>query len=1250
MHASNEEEHIGTEQQHLPNGCPANKRFYQHLIQCAPNVILFLSPDHLILEFNPEAERLYGRKREDVLGKDYFEEFLPDDTREAVTADFGKVLTGKPTRGFENAVVTNDGQERILRWNIDSVLDSENKSIGIVAVGQDITKHKQAELTLRKSEEKYRTLFESANDAIFALEVDNNSLHFKECNSRIMDMFRCRREDIIGKSPVDFSPSVQPDGTLSTERVAQLCAASMAGEPQHFEWKHCRLDGTEFDVEVTLNRVDIAGKTCLQAIVRDITERKQAEEALHESENRYRTVVENAGEGIVIAQERTLKFINPHFTDITGYSEEEFMSRPFIEFVHPDDREQVMEIHMKRLKGEEVPHAYEFRAIHKKGNTMWLENNGISIEWDGRPASLNFLRDITDRKDAEQKIKSSEERFKVLFEYAPDAYYMTDLQGRFVDGNLAAEQTIGYKREELIGKSFLKLKLLSLGQIPKAAKLLAKSALGQPTGPDEFVLNRKDGTKVDVEIRTYPVQINGQALILGIARDITERKKAEETLKTERDKLQALMDGITRAGIGIDIIGTDYKVLFQNKTLEERFGKLSGKPCYEHYMAQEKSCDRCSVTEVIKQNAAVEIEQRGLDGKDYQIFTAPVPGADGSVNKAIEIVLDITERKQAEEALKESEERSRSLSEAAFEGIAISERGVLVDANDAFVRMYGCSLEELKGKQVIELVAPEYRKIVTENIRSGYEGVYEHKGLRKDGSLIDLEIHGSNIIYQGRNMRLTAIRDITEQKKARLALEAEKKFTENAINAQMDTFFLFEPETGKAIRWNKTFTDISGYTDEEITRMPTPSSYYSPEDLEHAGVFIQKVLKEGAGAIELELICKDGRKIPTEYRVSVINNDQGEPKYIISIGRDITERKLAEDKLRESEERLTKAFRASPNLMGIIDLDERRRLLVNEAFARVTGYSIEEATGTTFDELNFWVESGWLHEALQSIRQDGVLQGYETDIRTKQGEIRTLRYYAALLDIPGNDLVMFSAEDITEHRKAERRIQEYQVQLKSLASELSLAEERERRRIAAGIHDDIAQKLAMAKFELQSLQASVTDTDVSGSLEKQCQLMDQVVADARSLTFELSNPVLYQVGLEAAVESYLTERIQGQFGIKCKFKSEGPRSSLEEDIRVVLFQAVRELLANIVKHANASTVEVCVSNTEDRLRIVVQDDGVGFDSTEIGPHLVGRGGFGLFNIRERLEYLGGNVKIESRRTRGARVIMTVAMKTNAAAE
>ena len=282
------------------------------------------------------------------------------------------------------------------------------------------------------------------------------------------------------------------------------------------------------------------------------------------------------------------------------------------------------------------------------------------------------------------------------------------------------------------------------------------------------------------------------------------------------------------------------------------------------------------------------------------------------------------------------------------------------------------------------------------------------------------------------------------------------------------------------------------------------------------------------------------------------------------------------------------------------------------------------------------------------IEAEGRIIGLEADWARHNGTILPIRESTrAVRDGLGNTLYYEgTVEDITEQRRAEKRIKEYQLQLKSLASELSLAEERERRRIAAGIHDDIAQKLAMAKFGLQSLQASVTDGDVSESLEEQCQLMDQIVADARSLTFELSNPALYQVGLEAAIESYLTERIEGQFGLRCTFKSEGPRSSLAEDIRVVLFQAVRELLANIVKHANASTVEVYVSNAEDRLRIVVQDDGVGFDPAKIGPHLVERGGFGLFSIRERLEYLGGNVTIESGLKKGARVTMTVPVKTN----
>jgi len=141
-------------------------------------------------------------------------------------------------------------------------------------------------------------------------------------------------------------------------------------------------------------------------------------------------------------------------------------------------------------------------------------------------------------KGIEEELKNSEERFKILFEYAPDAYFLSDLKGGFIDGNIAAEKLIGYKKKEIIGKSMLKLKLLSLNQIPKAAKRLALHALGESTEPGEFILSRKDRSQALVEISGTPVKIKGKVVVLGIARDITKRKEAEEALKKKNEDLE----------------------------------------------------------------------------------------------------------------------------------------------------------------------------------------------------------------------------------------------------------------------------------------------------------------------------------------------------------------------------------------------------------------------------------------------------------------------------------------------------------------------------------------------------------------------------------------------------------------------------------------------------------------------------------------------------------------------------------------
>ena len=229
-------------------------------------------------------------------------------------------------------------------------------------------------------------------------------------------------------------------------------------------------------------------------------------------------------------------------------------------------------------------------------------------------------------------------------------------------------------------------------------------------------------------------------------------------------------------------------------------------------------------------------------------------------------------------------------------------------------------------------------------------------------------------------------------------------------------------------------------------------------------------------------------------------------------------------------------------------------------------------------------------------------------------------------------------------KQSEKKLLEYQKQISSLTSQLTLIEEQERRRFATYLHDQIGQALFISKIRLEMLQKSLSSTDNVKALGEILKIIEQVIKDTRSLTFELSPPILHQLGLEAALE-WLVEQMKGQDGVMASFKDDKKPKPLNDDMLILLFQAVRELLINVAKHARARKVKISTSRYNKHIRVSVEDDGIGFSTSKIYSGRYKNNCFGLFSIEERLDHLGGHFEIESHPSYGTRITLTAPLNS-----
>jgi PAS domain S-box-containing protein len=265
------------------------------------------------------------------------------------------------------------------------------------------------------------------------------------------------------------------------------------------------------------------------------------EEMLRKSEEKYRVVVEHANEAILVAQDGMIKFSNPKCTDFTGYSQDELISKPFVDFIHPDDRDMITERYQRRLSGEHLPHVYPFRIIDKAGNTRWFEINAVMISWEGRPATLNFLNDITERKHAEDALRRQEEQLRTITANMPGLISYIDADGYYRFVNEQYEEWFGISRKNIVGKHY---RLVLGNAVYKLIKTRIKTALSGKRVHYEEALPYKYGGKrwVDAE---YVPDIDEMGKVKGffaLVTDITEHKQAEAKLIRSHEQLHKLAD------------------------------------------------------------------------------------------------------------------------------------------------------------------------------------------------------------------------------------------------------------------------------------------------------------------------------------------------------------------------------------------------------------------------------------------------------------------------------------------------------------------------------------------------------------------------------------------------------------------------------------------------------------------------------------------------------------------------------------
>jgi len=908
----------------------------------------------------------------------------------------------------------------------ENIMSEERKSKAellqeLKALRQRICELEQANQAHQKFESQFKELFETTPVGIYRTTPDGRIIM---ANPALIQMLGYSSFEELSQR------NLEKEGfTPGYPRSAFKDLIKKEGEVVGLESAWIRRDGsTLFVIENARAVRDESRKTLYyEGIVQDITEYKKTDQKRQQSENKYRTLLENLPQKIFLkdrssvyisCNENYARDLNIKPEEIAGKTDYDFLPKELAEKYRVDDKRIIESGRTQTIEEKYIQDGQEIFVHTVKTPVKDDQGNVIGV--------LGIFWDITEQKKAEQKLRESEEKFRQVVSTTTDAIMLFEAETRqFVEVNKACEKLYGYSREE-----FLNLKQSDItAELKKSNESIEQTLKGKLFKIPIRYHRKKDGTVFPVEISAGTFELGGRRILCGVVRDITERIKAEEQIRKLSSAVEQSIDGIA-------LVDLDSKLLYVNEAFARMHDytpeEMIGMPVTKLHDREQMDVFNANKYQVRTrgywEGEIWHIKKDGVSFPTYMSVTV-LKDAEGQLNGILAVTRDITEQKRMEEALRESQRWQRAILDSIPDMAWLKDKeSKYIAANEALCKAFGIKSEDFIGKTDLDIspkdLAERYRTDDQEIMKTGKRRRIEEQWGKKKGKRIWIETIKTPIYNdQGQVIGTSGIaRDITEQKKAEEQLRKTRERLEYILATTPATTYTCKVGGD----WPATFIsenvrDQFGYEPHQLIEDTNFwPAHIHPDDRQLVLAGLSRLFESNFHVHEYRFLHKDGSYRWAHDEIRLIRDEKGKPIECIGYLTDITERKKAEQKLQESEEKYRQVVSTSTDAIMLFDAEKRRFVEVNKACEELYGYSREEFLNLKQSDIT--AEPEKTHESIEQTLEGKL---YRIPIRyhiKKDGTVFPVEISAGTFELRGRRVLCGVIRDITERKKAEEKI------------------------------------------------------------------------------------------------------------------------------------------------------------------------------------------------------------------------------------